>query len=243
MSNVINIPDISTIQDKMATKLSKSTWNEMFKYFIRSSEYAEILKSLIQDVEGGHRFTPKVNDSFNAFIKCPLDQLKVVIIGQDPYPQLGVADGLAFSCSNTHIAQPSLRYMLNAINETVDVPDGYTTNADNYDLSRWAEQGVLLLNTALTTRLNKPGSHRDLWKPFMVTVLDFIFWNKPGIIYILLGKEAESWESIIGDSNYILKASHPASAAYAKAQTWDSNNVFITTNKILGDMELPEIIW
>lgn len=237
MSKIINIPDI---QDKMYQKLTETGWQEPLRWFLKGSDFEDILHKLVDDVQEGHRFTPKVGDIFNAFIMCPLDTVRVVIIGQDPYPQLGVADGIAFSCSNSKYPEASLRYILNEINETIY--SGKLISTD-INLARWAQQGVLLLNTALTTRIGKPGTHKEIWKPFTSHVLDFLHWNNPGLIYVLLGKEAQSWESVIGDNNYILKASHPASAAYSKSKDWQSNDVFNEVNKLLGKQELPEIVW
>lgn len=241
-TKVVNIPDI---QERVFKKITEYGWGDALKYFIKGTDYQKILKTLADEVSSGKRFTPRVAESINAFRYCNYDNLKVVLIGQDPYPQLGVADGLAFSCSVKGKPEASLRYILKAIDSTVypERNPNLLDYTDRCDLKPWAEQGVLLLNTALSTQIGKAGSHQDLWKPFMGSLIDHLNHHKPGLIYILLGKKAQEWEDMIESSAKILKASHPASAAYNKQQNWDCNDVFNKTNKLLGDQELPEIVW
>lgn len=241
-TNVVNIPDI---QDKVYQKLSEYGWSEPFKYFIKGDEYRTILTTLAKEVAEGKRFTPRIAESLNAFRYCNYDDLKVVIIGQDPYPQLGVADGLAFSCSVKGRPEASLRYILRAIDHTVykKEHDTFSEHHNRCDLRTWAKQGVLLLNSALSTQIGKPGSHQEMWKPFVATLIDHLNRTKPGLIYILFGKKAHEWEDVIENTASVLKASHPASAAYNKQKEWDCNDVFNKANVILGNQELPEITW
>jgi uracil-DNA glycosylase len=119
--------------------------------------------------------------------------------------------------------------MFEAIEETVY--QGFPTYQDP-DLTRWANQGVLLLNTALTCQIDKIGSHYHIWNEFVMYVFDMLNFTNSGLIFVLLGAKAQELESIIGPNHYILKASHPASAAYTKT-TWDCNNVFERVNEII----------
>jgi uracil-DNA glycosylase len=221
--------DLAEIKCKLIEKLSPSGWGTKLRGFVQSSDFDKILETLYTERESGKRFTPPLKLVFRAFERCPLDKLKVVIIGQDPYPQLGVADGLAFSCGITEKPQPSLKNVFEAIEKTVY--QEFPTHQDP-DLSRWAEQGVLLLNTALTCQVDKVGSHYDIWQDFLMYVLDMLSLTNSGLIFILLGSKAQELESVIGPSHYILKASHPASAAYTKT-TWDCQDVFNKANEII----------
>jgi len=162
------------------------------------------------------------------------------VVGQGPYPQLEVADGIAFSCSKTGELQPSLSYLLNAINLTVYNGHAGSTDAD---LTRWANQGVLLLNTALTTEVNKIGKHYAIWKPFIAYLFDQLTWNKNGLVYIYLGKQAQDWADCVNDNNYKFFLSHPASAAYTSQATWDSANVFVETRDIIKKNYNQDLIW
>jgi uracil-DNA glycosylase len=240
MTNIQQI-NVEEIQKKLIDKLSNTEWYNTLNHFITKSEFAEIIEKLIYEVEEGKRFVPKIKNTLNAFIECDLKDLKVVIIGQDPYPWLyknhpdgTIADGIAFSCSNSMKVQPSLQYIFDAL--------GKSEEDRNPDLRYLANQGVLLLNSALTVEVNKPGTHYHIWKPFINIVIDTINFNKSDIIYILLGKVAHQYEDIISDKNIVLKASHPASAAYNKG-IWDCNDVFNKTNEHLKEKDKTIIQW
>ena len=193
------------------------------------------MNTLIENVEQGRRFTPKFKDVFNGFYECPYDNLKVVIVGQDPYPQLGVADGIAFSCSVKGKAEKSLQYILKQTT-------GKTTyTPEECDLKRWANQGVLLINTAFTCEVNKIGSHYGIWKSFTEHVFGNINRHNPDTIFILMGKKAEAWQTLLPNCK-ILKCSHPASAAYRGGE-WDSNDVFDKANEILNTQDKACINW
>ena len=226
MEQTINLVEI---KEKLIEKLKPSGWANKLKGFIQSSDFDKILETLYNEREDGKRFTPPLKDVFRAFEQCPETDLKIVFIGQDPYPQLGVADGMAFSCGVTMKPQPSLRNMFEAIEETVY--QGFPTYQDP-NLTRWANQGVLLLNTALTCQVDKIGSHYSIWNEFVMYVFDMLNFTNSGLIFVLLGAKAQELESIIGPNHYILKASHPASAAYTKT-TWDCKNIFLRANEII----------
>lgn len=233
--------NISEIQKKLVETINHTEWYSTLNHFITKSEFKEILEKLVFEVEEGKRFVPKIKNTLNAFKFCDLKDLKVVIIGQDPYPWLyknhpdgTVADGLAFSCGNSMKIQPSLEYIYNAM--------GKEPEDRNPDLKYLAEQGVLLLNSALTVEVNKPGTHYTIWKPFINIVIDTINYNKSDIVYILLGKVAQQYEDVIDDNNLILKASHPASAGYNKG-VWNCEDVFNRANNYLQEKGKTIIQW
>jgi uracil-DNA glycosylase len=223
--------DLAEIKCKLIEKLTPSGWARKLRGFIQSSDFDKILDSLLDQRDQGKRFTPPLKHVFRAFEQCPEKDLKIVIIGQDPYPHFGVADGIAFSCGLTGTPQPSLKDMFDAVEETVF--QGYPSHQDP-DLTRWANQGVLLLNTALTTQVDKVGTHYDIWKDFIMYVLDMLSLTNSGLIFMLLGAKAHELESVISQNHYILKASHPASAAYTKT-VWDCNDIFNKANEILAN--------
>lgn len=228
--------DLAEIKCKLIEKLTPSGWATKLRGFIMSSDFDKILDNLVQERDAGKRFTPPLKYTFRAFEECPEKELKVVMIGQDPYPHMGVADGIAFSCGLTGKTQPSLKNMFEAIEETVF--QGYPTHQDP-DLTRWANQGVLMLNSALTTQIDKVGTHYNIWKDFIMYVLDMLSLTNSGLIFVLLGAKAQELESVIGQNHYILKASHPASAAYTKT-VWDCNDIFNKTNEILAKNNGPQ---
>jgi|TARA_R110000744_G_scaffold66333_1_gene135607 uracil-DNA glycosylase len=224
---------LNILKDKLKLDVKKGNWDDILLPFINSKAYDDVVTSLVSLVEGGQRFTPQFKDIFNAFKECDYDNLKVVIVGQDPYPQLDVADGIAFSCSKKGKTEKSLQYIFKALYGEYE---GY-----NNDLRRWANQGVLLINTALTVEVNKIGSHYWNWKPFTEYLFTEINKNNKDIVFILMGKKAESWQLLL-PNQIILKCSHPASAAY-RGGVWDSNDVFSKANDELKKQDKTLISW
>lgn len=232
-------PEIEEIKQKMFDKLEPSGWGRIFKSFIFSSEFTDILSELYRQSVSDKRFTPPLKQVFRAFEECPYDKLKVVIIGQDPYPTLGVADGISFSCSNTNKLQPSLKFIFEEIERTVY--QGFPTGQDP-DLKRWSNQGILMLNTALTVEVGKIGSHYEIWRPFTAYLLDWLNNYNPGLVYVYMGKKAEEWSQLTNDNNYKFTVKHPASAAY-NGSKWDSNDIFTKVSEVVKKNSGESIQW
>lgn len=233
--------DITNLRESLNNKLVDSGWEKMLSPYINGIDFDHIMNTLVQNVNRGRRFTPKFKDTFNAFYECPYDKVKVVIVGQDPYPQLGSADGLAFSCSKKGKAEKSLQYILKqTIGDFTDTGRVMYT-PEECDLRRWANQGVLLLNTAFTVEINKIGSHYHIWKPFTQYLFDNLNRHKKDTIFILMGKKAEEWQTLLPNCK-ILKCSHPASAAYRGGE-WDCNDVFNKANLELEKLGKTCIDW
>ena len=231
--------ELEEIKQKMFNKLEPSGWGRVFKSFIFSSDFDDIITRLYTLSQEGKRFTPPLKQVFRAFEECPYDKLQVVFIGQDPYPQLGVADGVSFSCSNTGKAQPSIRFILEEVNRTVY--NGHTVSED-VDLSRWSNQGILMLNTALTVEVDKIGSHYDIWRKFTAYLLDWLSNYNPGLVYVYMGKKAEEWSELTTNTEYKFMVKHPASAAY-NGSKWDSDNVFNKISSIVTNTTGNIITW
>jgi len=217
--------ELQEIKQKLFNKFAINGWDKVFRSFVYSTDFDNILTKLWELSNDNKKFTPPLKQVFRAFEECPYDNLQVVIIGQDPYPQLGVADGISFSCSNTNKLQPSLKFILQEVDRTVY--DNHVISED-LDLKRWSNQGVLMLNTALTTEVSIIGSHYDIWRPFTTYLLDWLNINKSELVYVYMGKKAEEWSSMTDDTNIKYFVKHPASAAYSGSK-WDSKDLF---NKI-----------
>ena len=217
--------ELQEIKQKLFNKFAINGWDKVFRSFVYSTDFDNILTKLWELSNDNKKFTPPLKQVFRAFEECPYDNLQVVIIGQDPYPQLGVADGISFSCSNTNKLQPSLRFILEEVNRTV-----YDNEViiEDLDLKIWSNQGILMLNTALTTEVGNIGSHYDIWRPFTTYLLDWLNINKSELVYVYMGKKAEEWSSMTDDTNIKYFVKHPASAAY-NGSKWDSKDLF---NKI-----------
>ena len=232
--------DIEEIKDKIYQKLESSGWARVLRTFIYSKDFENIIMQLAKQTQDGKRFTPPMKNWFRAFEDCPYDELKVVIVGQDPYPGFGQADGIAFSLKDADTIQPSLEYMFSAINKTVY--NGVNTCRD-MDLTRWANQGMLMLNTALTTQIGRPGQHHLIWKPFIAYLFDYLTWNNNGLVYIYMGKQAQQWMDTVNDNNYKFTVMHPAAASYGNLKEWDCQDVFNKTSEIIKKNYNFEIEW
>ena len=188
---------------------------------------------------------PYKKDVFKAFKLCSLDNLKIIIIGQDVYPDIYCnkprATGLAFA-NNGEIPEeywsPSLKILKDSV-INLDIPH----NCCTFDptLESWAKQGILLLNSALTCRENSIGSHIGIWRPFIVKLLTKLSEYYTGIVYILLGNQEKSFEKYIGSNNFILSCNHPA--YYARKGIDMPNSIFITASKLVKDNYGEEIKW
>lgn len=230
---------------KMYDMLKPSGWHNILKGFLLSEDFVHIIKVLENCVEDGQRFTPPLKQVFRAFMECPYDKTNVIMMGQDPYPQIGVADGIAFSCGNTKKPEASLRYIFNNVNKTVYM-DKKDVKTFDPDLTRWSKQGVLMLNTSLTTEIDKPGKHIKIWDPFTKYLIDMLNATDKEFVWVLMGKHAQENEDLIDNilnNTKILKCSHPASAIYKKDVEWDSNDVFNQVNDALKLTNKPKITW
>lgn len=184
--------------------LSKD-WSEALRDRF-SIEYKRDLFSWLENEYLNKTVFPPKEKVFNALNLVPIDQVKVVIIGQDPYHIRGQADGLAFSCHNG-TPQPSLKNIFKEIHDDLGIDMGEST-----DLSPWARQGVLLLNTSLTVIEHQPASHsNERWHRFtreIIKILNEI--NRP-IVFMLWGNHAKSFLSILTNPNHlILTSAHPS---------------------------------
>jgi len=203
-------------------------------------EYMVKLKAFLQkEKEAGHKIYPKGSDIFNAFQKTPFDQLKVVILGQDPYHGPGQAHGLSFSVQKGINPPPSLK---NIFKELVkDIP-GFTIPSHG-DLSSWAEQGVLLLNATLTVRDSSPGSHQKKgWEEFTDKVIKTISEQKEGIVFILWGAFAQAKAELIDQTkHFIIKSPHPS--PFSADRGFFGSKPFSKTNEILQKTGKTPINW
>lgn len=180
---------------------------------------------------------PKYEDVFKAFNKCPYDNCKVVILGQDPYFQPNVATGIAFG---NKVTTDDV-----TISSSLDVlMEACRTDNSNFDitLESWANQGILLLNTALTVECFKPNSHSSLWRPFMTSFIHRLSHECNGLIYVLLGEQAKSFRPYINSiCNTVLEYNHPA--YYVRNNKAFPKEMFTAINTLLKDKYGTVIHW
>ena len=197
---------------------------------------------------------PQVKDIFKAFHLCPLNNLRCLILSQDPYPNLKtsvlddspskvpVATGLAFA-NSPDTPEESYSPSLEVIKESVI---NYTIphRTINFDpsLEKWASQGVLLLNSALSCEVGRVGSHTLLWYPFIKSLLTNLSCYHVGIVYVLMGNAAQSFEPCINKKfNHIIRIRHPS--WYARNQTRMPSDIWKEINKVLMHLNGTTIEW
>ena len=184
---------------------------------------------------------PSIKDVFKAFKLCPYNKCRVVFIGQDPYPQRGVAQGVLFG-NSSDTPENKLSPSLQIIKESVinfEIPHNLITFDPT--LESWAKQGILMINSALTTEIDKVGIHMMKWRPFMIAFLKQMSMINPGIIYVLFGSQAQILEPYISKNNYVLKIEHPA--YFARTNKKMPYHIWKDINKILYNLYGEKIEW
>ena len=203
-------------------------------------DYMLRLKAFLQEEKkAGYTVYPKNADIFNAFNTTPFDNLKVVLLGQDPYHGPGQAHGLSFSVQQGVTPPPSLKNMFKELQN--DIP-GFNIPAHG-NLTHWAQQGVMLLNATLTVRAGSPGSHQKRgWEIFTDTVIKAISDNKQGIVFLLWGRFAQAKEALIDtQKHHVLKAAHPS--PFSADNGFFGCRHFSKTNMLLQQQGKPVINW
>ncbi|HIF9960206.1 TPA: uracil-DNA glycosylase [Campylobacter coli] len=196
----INIEDIKINDD----------WKEFLKEEFNKNYFLEIKKRYIQALNNNAIIYPPANLTFNAFNLTPLDKLKIVLLGQDPYHQPNQAMGLSFSVPYGVKIPPSLLNIYKELKTDLDIEP-----SKSGDLSSWAKQGILLLNSILSVEAGKPASHSSWgWQEFSDTVISKLSLEKSGLIFMLWGNYAKSKKALIDtNKHFILEAAHPSPLA------------------------------
>lgn len=186
-----------------------------------------------------HECFPPGRLIFNAFDRCPFDQVKVVIIGQDPYHEPGQAHGLSFSVCDGVPFPPSLQNIFKEIHDDLGSPIPTTGN-----LTRWADQGVLLLNATLTVRAHQANSHAQLgWRSFTDAAIRALATEREHIVYMLWGGYARGKSYMIDKTkNLVLESVHPSPLS-ANRGGWFGNHHFSQANRYLAEHGMQPIVW
>jgi uracil-DNA glycosylase len=207
-----------------------------------SKEYMKKLKLFLQEEKKTQKIYPPGNLIFNALNLTPFDQVKVVIIGQDPYHNPGQAHGLSFSVPRGVKAPPSLVNIYKELKADLDIPI-----ASHGFLESWAKQGVLMLNAVLTVRENQPGSHANHgWEEFTDAVIKSVAENKENVVFVLWGNYAlKKAEKINIEKHLVIKSAHPSpfsahSGFFGTNPFSKINKYLINTGQIPIDWKLPE---
>ena len=214
------------------------TWEEI----IETEKQKPYYKALKNEIDKRYEITrvfPEKKNIFKAFSLTKLENLKVVILGQDPYHGFGQAQGLAFSTPSNIKNPPSMVNILKEINDDL----GKKSICEDGDLTSWAKQGVMLLNTILTVEEGKAKSHHNLgWEIFTDNIIKYISDNKENVIFILWGSPAIAKTKLINKSkHHILTAPHPSPLSSYRG--FFGCKHFSKTNEILTNLKKEAINW
>ena len=221
----MNVQIDSSWKAVLENEFSKPYFNKLTEYV--KQQYAENI------------CYPKGKQIFSAFNHCPLNKVKVVIIGQDPYHGEGQANGLCFSVHDGIAHPPSLVNIFREITQDLGVPYPISGN-----LERWASQGVLLLNATLTVRANEAGSHQNQgWETFTDAVIKAVSANCNNVVFMLWGSYAKKKANLIDSSKHcILTSGHPSPLS-ANRGYWFGNKHFSKANTYLASVGKESINW
>ena len=212
-------------------------WLSIFKSEINKKYFKFIIEELESCAEE-NILCPIPKNIFRAFKKTSFSNLKVVIVGQDPYHGRGQANGLSFAVNNDQITPPSLKNIFNEVENDLKIRTNTKKN-----LESWADQGVLMLNSSLSVKSGKPNSHQNLgWNKFTDKILKHISGNKNNVVFFLWGNFAKQKKQLIDKNKHlILSSSHPS--PLSSYISFNGCKHFSKSNKYLKQNNLNEINW
>ena len=215
--------------------------DDSWKQHLQPEFEKEYFKQLVEFVKNEYATAtvfPPGPFIFKALNECPFENVKVLILGQDPYHTPGVANGLAFSANPDKKIPPSLQNIYKELKSDLG-----TEPPTNPDLTKWAQQGVLLLNATLTVRKGEAGSHQGKgWEHFTDAVIKTVSDQKEHVVFILWGAFAQKKEGLIDSSkHFIIKSPHPS--PFSAHTGFLGSKPFSKTNEYLQSNRLSEILW
>jgi len=217
------------------SRIVDSSWVNFLLSLFNDPKMLEIQKTLGYLKQNNRQFYPETVNVFRVFRETKYEDVRVIIIGQDPYINKGEATGLAFAVPlGTTKLPPSLRIIFEELEYEYDID----VSPNNCDLLHWSKQGVLLLNTALTVEAGKSNSHSQLWSWFIEAVIQKLQEDLCGLIFIQWGKEAQKYK-INEFLHTCLKSSHPMVEIYGSGK-FLKNNHFKIVNEIITGQNGPE---
>ncbi len=214
------------------------SWNNALSEEFDKSYFTDLV-AFVKSEYAIKRCFPKGSQIFSAFDWCPFDEVKVVVIGQDPYHGLGQANGLCFSVNDGIAFPPSLQNIFKELQQDLGIPFPSSGN-----LERWAQQGILLLNATLTVRESEAGSHQNHgWETFTDAVIQTISNERENVVFLLWGGFAKKKGAKIDRNKHcVLETGHPSPLS-ANRGLWFGNKHFSRTNSFLLSKGKKEINW
>lgn len=212
------------------------TWTEILAP-VKNSDHFKNLWQKVHENYAQHQCFPPKNQIFRALELTPFEEVRVVIIGQDPYHNDGQANGLCFSVSEQVAAPPSLKNIFTELKSDLGI------ERSAKELDDWAKQGVLLLNATLTVQAHKPNSHKDLgWETFTDFIIREISGRRDQVVFVLWGAFAQKKSVLIDESRHlVIKSAHPS--PFSVYRGFYGSKPFSRINNYLSAAGQPEIQW
>ncbi len=209
-------------------------WKPLIEDYLANNLF-ELESKVVEEYQNKVIF-PEFKNIFKCFSFFNIRDTKVVLLGQDPYHNYGEAMGLSFSVQEGVRTPPSLKNMFKELKSDLDI------DRKNPNLTDWAKQGVLLLNTYLTVCLNQPKSHANLgWEQLTDYIIQYIDQHVPGVIFILMGNDAKKKTSLIKNSSNIITTVHPSGLSASRG--FYGSKIYSRTNALLVKQNIKEIKW
>jgi len=223
--------------ERIDPEIHKS-WKAVLDAEFQQDSFHQLRAFLREEKQNGAQVFPPGPEIFSAFNRTPFDQVKVVIIGQDPYHGPGQANGLCFSVAPGVRTPPSLKNIFKEIESDLGI-----AIPEHGDLGYWADQGILLLNATLTVRAREAGSHQKKgWEPFTDAVIRILSEQREGLVFLLWGGFAKKKAAKIdAEKHHVLKAAHPSPLAAHNG--FFGCRHFSQTNELLEGMDKSPIDW
>ncbi len=214
-----------------------NNWDTILEKEFEKDYFKELMEFVSQEYKNKTIY-PKQNDIFNAFRYTDFDNVKVVILGQDPYHGPNQAEGLSFSVSNDVLKPPSLKNIFKELENDLQIPF-----PEHNSLKPWAKEGVFLLNAVLTVEEHKPTSHKNHgWETFTDNIIKIINNKKTPVVFIFLGTYARNKKSLITNPiHYVIESPHPS--PFSAYSGFFGSKPFSKTNNFLKSKGLKEINW
>jgi uracil-DNA glycosylase len=221
--------------------ITDNDWKTVLEKYFETDEFLNLNLFLTEQEKNKAVIFPPKLEIFNALNLTPINKVKVVILGQDPYHKRGQAHGLCFSVNKNIIVPPSLKSVFKKLNKEVDFK-----TPDHGCLINWANQGVLLLNTILTVEEGCPAAHKNKgWEGLTDYILNYIIENKKNIVFLLWGNFAKQKKELFKNNlanHKIMEAAHPA-PPYSHTKFLNESESFANVNKYLVEHQINPINW
>jgi uracil-DNA glycosylase len=229
----MEVPTTEQLRSFLIARLRETSWYSALRMFMQGGEFTKIVDTLLQEFTLGYRLTPKMLHLFRAFELTKMEEVKVVIYTQQLSPFVGAYSGIAYDQSLKARVDNPLRYFSREMEETIP---GYVLKTD---LSYLSKQGVLLLPSALTTLIDKPDSHLELWHPFMNGLFQTFKYDLPDAVYVLIGEKVHWREESLAKESVVIKAPIPE---HQMPMGWESK-AFVKINEELVKKGKSPINW